>query len=241
MSTEKHSPPANHLSRQQARDLLTKLGNVMVRPECRNCDCLQAFLTQLELDVPEDITDMTAQFKVMPQDMHGCLGCDPCPPATLFADYLRSAAEKANTAGKPATLTISRNVYEQMVAAARSAAPLEACGLLAGTGERVTKCYVLTNIDASPEHFSMLPEEQFAAVKDMRAAGLKMLGIWHSHPASPARMSKEDLRLAYTPDVAYVILSLAQSRGPSIRAFVARDGAAHETPVIIEELKGESL
>lgn len=136
-------------------------------------------------------------------------------------------------------LTVEPGVHASMLAAARMAAPLEACGLLAGVDARVTKGYVLTNADASPEHYSMKPEEQFAALKDMRAAGLKLLGIWHSHPASPARMSTEDMRLAYTPDVVYVILSLAEPRGPSMRAFVVQDGAAHETPVIIEEKNGE--
>jgi proteasome lid subunit RPN8/RPN11 len=138
-------------------------------------------------------------------------------------------------------LTVKPDVYASMLVAARTAVPLEACGLLAGAEARVTKCYVLTNADASPEHYSMKPEEQFAAVKDLRAAGLKLLGIWHSHPASPARMSVEDMRLAYTPDIVYVILSLVEPRAPSIRAFVVRDGTAHETPVIIEEQKGESL
>jgi proteasome lid subunit RPN8/RPN11 len=139
------------------------------------------------------------------------------------------------------TFTIAKAVFREMLALAREAAPLEACGLLAGTGERATKCYALTNADASTEHFSMLPEEQFAAVKDMRRNGLRMLAIWHSHPASPARMSAEDMRLAYTPDVLYVILSLAAPGGPHTRAFVVRDGGAHETPVIIEEQKGEAL
>ncbi|MFN2352391.1 MAG: Mov34/MPN/PAD-1 family protein [Kiritimatiellia bacterium] len=135
-------------------------------------------------------------------------------------------------------MKLNRSAYEIMLAAARAAAPLEACGLLAGTGEDVVKCYVLTNADASPEHFSMKPEEQFAAVKDMRTAGLTMLGIWHSHPASPARMSAEDMRLAYTQDVVYVILSLSEPSGPRVRAFVVRENVAHETPVIIEEQKG---
>ncbi len=135
-------------------------------------------------------------------------------------------------------LTLTRDVFEEMRVAAREAAPLEACGLLAGNGARVTQGYVLTNTDASAEHFSMKPEEQFAAVKNMRTAGLTLLGIWHSHPASPARMSAEDLRLAYTPDIAYVILSLAESGGPRVRAFVVRDEVAYETPVIIEEQEG---
>lgn len=138
-------------------------------------------------------------------------------------------------------ITLTGEVFETMLEEARKAAPLEACGLLAGAGVRVTRGYVLTNADASPEHYSMKPEEQFAAVKDMRAAGLRLLGIWHSHPASPPRMSAEDMRLAYTPDVVYVILSLADPRAPSIRAFVVQDGTVHETPVLIEEQKDESL
>ena len=136
------------------------------------------------------------------------------------------------------TFTIVNDVFHEMLATARATAPLEACGLLAGENGRATKCYILANADASPEHFSMKPQEQFVAVKDMRAAGLKMLAIWHSHPASPARMSAEDMQLAYTPDVAYVILSLAEPAGPRIRAFAVEDGVAHETPVIIEEKKG---
>lgn len=132
-------------------------------------------------------------------------------------------------------ITLTSDVFEQMLKAARDAAPIEACGLLAGTGEHVTKCYVLTNTDASPEHYSMNPEEQFAAAKDMRAAGLKMLAIWHSHPASPARMSAEDMRLAYTPDVVYVILSLAGDGAPEVRAFSVQDGTALEIAVTVEQ------
>ena len=138
-------------------------------------------------------------------------------------------------------VVLLKSVYDEMLRAARGAAPLEACGLLAGDGEHVTRCYVLTNADASPEHYSMKPEEQFAAVKDMRASGLKMLGLWHSHPASPARMSEEDMRLAYTPDVAYMILSLAEPGGPGVRAFAVRDGAARDVPVVIVEREDEPL
>lgn len=129
-------------------------------------------------------------------------------------------------------LRIARRVFEEMLVAAKRAAPLESCGLCAGQEGRVTRFYELTNADASPEHFSMKPEEQFAATRNMRAAGLKMLAIWHSHPASPARMSQEDLRLAYTPDVVYLILSLANPDSPDLRGFVVENGCP--VPVAIE-------
>ncbi|MFH1970510.1 MAG: M67 family metallopeptidase [Verrucomicrobiota bacterium] len=130
-------------------------------------------------------------------------------------------------------LTISRAVGAELVAYAGKAAPLEACGLLAGRDGQVTKFYPMTNVEASPEHFSMKPEEQFAAVKGMRRMGLKMLAIWHSHPSTPPRMSAEDLRLAFTPDVAYIILSLAQDANPECRAFVINSGSPKSVEVVI--------
>ena len=57
--------------------------------ECLRCDCLQGFLVQLEMDAVEDVSDVTRGLKTPREDMHGCLGCDPCPPGSLFADYQR--------------------------------------------------------------------------------------------------------------------------------------------------------
>lgn len=131
-------------------------------------------------------------------------------------------------------MIVTREVYEQMEAAARAAAPLEACGLLAGRDGTICRFYVLTNADQSAEHYSMKPEEQFLAIRDMRARKLDLLGIWHSHPATPARMSEEDLRLAYTPDAAYLILSLAGGR-PDLRGFRMADGRAAEIELRIEK------
>lgn len=131
-------------------------------------------------------------------------------------------------------LIITQNTYDSLVTAAREAAPLEACGLLGGCDSRATEFYRLTNADASGEHYSMRPEDQFAAVKDMRAKGVRMLAIWHSHPATPARMSEEDLRLAYTPDVVYVIVSLADANGPAIHGFTVTNEVPEEADIKIE-------
>lgn len=137
-------------------------------------------------------------------------------------------------------LRIDRRVYDDMLMAAKRAAPLEACGLCGGQDGHVTRFYELTNVDLSPEHFGMKPEEQFAAVKDMRAAGLQMLAIWHSHPASAAQMSDEDLRLAYTPDTIYLILSLANPGNPDLRGFTVKDGRPVQVAVEISDLSSNS-
>lgn len=131
-------------------------------------------------------------------------------------------------------LTVETGVYDAMLAAAGRAAPQEACGLLGGRDERATEFYALTNADASGEHYTIPPEEQFAAIKDMRGKGVRMLAIWHSHPTTPARMSEEDLRLAYTPDVVYLILSLAEPGTPELRGFVLHDGPPREVGIAMD-------
>jgi proteasome lid subunit RPN8/RPN11 len=128
--------------------------------------------------------------------------------------------------------------YELILAHARVGLPDEACGLIAGTAENgvknVSKVYRLTNTDHSPEHFSIDPREQLAAVKDMRASGLQPLGNFHSHPASPARPSEEDIRLAFDPAASYLILSLAEA-DPVLKAFHIENGAV--TPEEIEIIR----
>lgn len=116
---------------------------------------------------------------------------------------------------------------DEMVDYARKHLPEEACGLLAGSedesGRLVTKIYYLSNIDHAEDHFSMDPKEQLAAIKDMRARGLKPLGNWHSHPESPSRPSDEDIKLAYDPKASYMILSL-MAKNPVLNSFHIEGG-----------------
>ena len=134
-------------------------------------------------------------------------------------------------------IVISAKILDDIVAHAREEQPNEACGLLAGVESTVGQSYRLTNVDGSPEHFSLDIREQFAAVKEMRAAGLEMLAVYHSHPATPARMSAEDLRLAFTPGIAYVIVSLADPDQPVVKSFRIVDGSPVEEQVSIQELE----
>ncbi len=116
-------------------------------------------------------------------------------------------------------LKLPEGVYRRLLAEAEKKAPLEACGLLAGEGAAVREFYPMTNVDASAEHFSMDPEEQFTVLRKIRDQGWEITGIWHSHPQTPARMSEEDLKLALMPGVSYVILSLAPGQHGEIKAF----------------------
>jgi proteasome lid subunit RPN8/RPN11 len=131
------------------------------------------------------------------------------------------------------SLKIPGNIFEQMVQQAKAEAPLEACGILAGRDGQVEKLYQMTNADQSHDHFMMEPQEQFKVVKDIRAASLEMLAIYHSHPESPARPSEEDIRLALTPGTIYVIVSLKDT-DPVTKGFLIEGNSVTEVPVEIK-------
>lgn len=120
-------------------------------------------------------------------------------------------------------LKLKKEDYDKILNHCLEGLPNESCGLLAGSIDdgvkTIEKVYLLTNIDASNEHFSMDPKEQLAAVKDMRANGFSMIGNFHSHPESPSRPSEEDKRLAYDPTMEYLILSLMEKEHPVLKAF----------------------
>ncbi|GHU91243.1 Mov34/MPN/PAD-1 family protein [Bacteroidia bacterium] len=115
-------------------------------------------------------------------------------------------------------IQIPRHIVEAIIEQAYKELPNEACGLLTGVEGIVQKQYALTNIDRSPEHFSFDPREQFNVLKDARSNGQKIIANYHSHPASPARPSEEDIRLAFDPRIIYIIVSLAGEK-PDMKAF----------------------
>jgi proteasome lid subunit RPN8/RPN11 len=131
-------------------------------------------------------------------------------------------------------MIIARNIIDQIIAHAGREAPIEACGYLGGMDDRITAIYEMKNIEGREDHFSFEPQEQFAAHKKARQAGLKIIGVYHSHPVTPAQPSVEDIALAYDPAALYVIVSLLDDR-PVIKGFWIRQGTGNEEPLSIED------
>ncbi len=67
--------------------------------------------------------------------------------------------------------------------------------------------------------YVMDPKEQLLAFKKMRESSMTLIGIYHSHPHSPAYPSATDVRLAFYADVWYLIVSLEDRARPQVRAF----------------------
>jgi [CysO sulfur-carrier protein]-S-L-cysteine hydrolase len=131
-------------------------------------------------------------------------------------------------------LRITQQAVADIMAHAQKEAPIEACGYLAERELIVEEAIPLKNQDASPEHFALDPSEQFAALRRMRTEGLKLRGVYHSHPATPARPSAEDVRLANDPSLSYVIVSLAAGE-PVLMSFRIQNGHAEEEELSIEK------
>lgn len=129
-------------------------------------------------------------------------------------------------------LRIKRSVIAAITAHARRELPNEACGYLAAENDIITSHYELTNIDRAVDHFSMEPQEQFAAIKEMRRRGQVLQAVYHSHPETPARPSEEDIRLAYDPALSFVIVSLAAAE-VSLKSFLISKGHVKEEDVAI--------
>lgn len=90
-------------------------------------------------------------------------------------------------------LILTREAWQAMRRHISRHAPLEACGLLAGMNDRVESTYGIPNAERSPVRFRMEPRAQWHAFQRMEAAGLELVGIYHSHPSGPDRPSQTDI------------------------------------------------
>ena len=107
-----------------------------------------------------------------------------------------------------------------MIAHAKKGYPNEACGLLAGSesGE-ISAFYPMRNMDEASISYFMDPKEQLLVFKEMRQKNSRLCGIFHSHVASEAYPSQKDVRLAFYPEVSYLIVSLSDMGKPDLRSF----------------------
>lgn len=119
-------------------------------------------------------------------------------------------------------LKIPLSIYEEIQQHSIKDLPIEACGYLAGKDEQIAYSIAMTNIDKSSEHFSFEPQEQFDAFKKAQKDGLRLIGVYHSHPSTPARPSQEDIKLAYDSSISYVIISLKEKE-PVVKSFKIKD------------------
>ena len=72
----------------------------------------------------------------------------------------------------------------------------------------------------------MDPAELIQTLRHLRDTGESLIAIFHSHPHGPAEPSQTDIRRAYYPEAAHLIVSLAELERPQAAAFRIIDGEA---------------
>jgi len=129
-------------------------------------------------------------------------------------------------------IRIRSDVKAEMVARCVSAPHTEVCGLLAGADGEITRLFPATNAAAEPASgYEIAPAELFRLMREIRAAGLEQLGIYHSHPQGANQPSARDIERAYYPDAAYFVISPRPTAPKPVRAFSIRDGIVTEVNV----------
>ncbi len=106
-----------------------------------------------------------------------------------------------------------------MIEHARRESPLECCGILGGKGETVQRAFELQNAEKSPIRFSVSPQEQLKLFEEIERDSIEMIAIYHSHPDSVAFPSETDVKMAFYPNVASIIISLKEKDNPGVKAF----------------------
>jgi [CysO sulfur-carrier protein]-S-L-cysteine hydrolase len=131
-------------------------------------------------------------------------------------------------------MKITNGVLENMLVHAVKDAPVEACGVLLGSGKFITRSLAIANMERREDHFTCDPQEQFEAMKIAQESGVEIIGAYHSHPTSPAWPSDEDIRLALDPSLLHVIVSLADDKR-IVKAFWIRKGEVEEERLLVED------
>lgn len=134
-------------------------------------------------------------------------------------------------------LTISRALYDNVVAHARADHPDEACGVLAGPAgsDRPERFIAMTNAARSPTFYEFDSTEQFQVWREMDDRDEEPVVIYHSHTATEAYPSRTDVSLAAEPGAHYVLVSTREPEATEFRSYRIVDGVVTEEPVTVAE------
>ena len=131
-------------------------------------------------------------------------------------------------------MRIARELYDQLIAHARSDAPNECCGMVASLDGRAVAVHRAENAAASPLRYEIDGKEQLQILTAIEDAGHELGAIYHSHTRSAPEPSQTDINLAFYPEALYVIVGVAGAE-PDIRAWRIVDGQVSEATLEVED------
>ena len=126
---------------------------------------------------------------------------------------------------------------DQIRAHALSIFPEECCGFMFGTEQAggLRKISVIREVDNAKSgdrrrRYEITGKDYMLAERFAQESGLRLLGIYHSHPGHPAIPSEPD-RLAAQPYFSYLIVSVQQDRVDHIRSWRLNENATFEEEI----------
>ncbi|MEO8745413.1 MAG: M67 family metallopeptidase [Candidatus Dormiibacterota bacterium] len=115
--------------------------------------------------------------------------------------------------------------------------PDEICGIMLGPrGEgRVTEVKRARNIivERSRDRYEIDPRDQIRLQREADAAGLDIVGYYHSHPDHPAQASRFDTERAWAGYV-YLIVSIVEGKPVDANGFIADKDGGPFRPEVLE-------
>jgi proteasome lid subunit RPN8/RPN11 len=114
---------------------------------------------------------------------------------------------------------LAEAIHQEIITHAREGKPKEVCGILRGRGSRASALVRGHNVAPNPVLDYEVDPATLLLQFEFEEEGDEMVGIYHSHPVSPAYPSASDAWNAYYPDCAYLICSLEDDTKPSVRCF----------------------
>jgi len=73
----------------EVKELINKAELSFRHQECATCECFLGYVTQLEIDSDPTAKKFLQDYQKDRDQIHSCLGCDPCSPGILYTNYLR--------------------------------------------------------------------------------------------------------------------------------------------------------
>jgi len=142
-------------------------------------------------------------------------------------------------------IRISDDLIEKISALVRQGYPNEICGLLIGKRDieikTVEEFQAVPNLnqEEAQNRFNLDPKEFERIDKESKARGLEIVGIYHSHPDSPAEPSERDRSFAW-PVYSYVIFSIQKGKGVTAKSWMLNEADGkfqnEELDILGEEL-----
>ena len=130
------------------------------------------------------------------------------------------------------SVTIAAKLLEHLLDEARADPAREICGLLFGGEDRIDAARATRNVAADPNcGFEIDPADLFAAIRQERGGGPRMIGHYHSHPSGAAEPSARD-RAAAEPGKLWLIIG-----GGAARLWLARAGRFDEVQMAVKRGK----